>query len=229
MENILFDRFVEYGRKAVAEKDEVIYRPGDLQRKNCAYYLVTGIVALATITKEGEEKVYLYFNSGRLIGFTQLLMEVNNREGISWNRKIGHAEVFIIARSKCVLYQLRDRDFKRLMERDAAFNRQVLHVVTENYVELLDHFQQALEESAGTRLCRLLLECYKERNGVKVVPKSMTFLEMSRYLGTHPVTVSRIVAALKKKGCISKENGYVVIKDEERLMELIMSGEEIKQ
>lgn len=228
MENVLFDRFVEYGQKFMVEKDELIYRPGDLQRRNCAFYLETGIVALATITKEGEEKVYLYFNGGRLIGFTQLLMEVNNREGISWKRKIGHAEIFIIARSKCVLYQLREKDFKRLMGDDVAFNRQVLYVVTENYVELLDHFQQALEESAGTRFCRLLLECYTQRNGVKVVPKSMTFLEMSRYLGTHPVTVSRIVAALKKMGCISKENGYVVIKDEERLMELIMSGEEIK-
>lgn len=228
MENVLFDRFVEYGQKFMVEKDELIYRPGGLQRRNCAFYLETGIVALATITKEGEEKVYLYFNGGRLIGFTQLLMEVNNREGISWKRKIGHAEIFIIARSKCVLYQLREKDFKQLMGNDVAFNRQVLYVVTENYVELLDHFQQALEESAGTRFCRLLLECYTQRNGVKVVPKSMTFLEMSRYLGTHPVTVSRIVAALKKMGCISKENGYVVIKDEERLMELIMSGEEIK-
>lgn len=228
MENVLFDRFVEYGQKFMVEKDELIYRPGDLQRRNCAFYLETGVAALATITKEGEEKVYLYFNGGRLIGFTQLLMEVNNREGISWKRKIGHAEIYIIARSKCMLYQLRDRDFKRLMGSDVAFNRQVLYVVTENYLELLDHFQQALEESAGTRFCRLLLECYTQRNGVKVVPKSMTFLEMSRYLGTHPVTVSRIVAALKKMGCISKENGYVVIKDEERLMELIMSGEEIK-
>lgn len=228
MENVLFERFIEHGQKIVAGKEELIYHPENLQQKNCAYYLETGVVALATFTKEGEEKVFLYFNSGRLIGFTQLLMEVNKREGISWNRKIGHAEIFLIAKSKCVLYQLRDRDFKQLMESDVSFNKQVLYVVTENYLELLDHFQQALEESAGTRFCRLLLECYTDRNGVKMVPKSMTFLEMSRYLGTHPVTVSRIVAALKKMGCISKENGYVVIKDEDRLMELIISGEEIK-
>lgn len=224
----LFDSFVRYGQQFEAEKGDIIFKPGDSEWRNCAFFLESGVVALATVTREGEEKVYLYFNGQRLIGFAQILRSMDLEEGCGWNRKVGHAEIFLIARSHCVLRSMREVDFKRLINEDSDFNRMVLQVLTANYVELLDHFQQALEESASTRFCRLLLESYVEKNGMKVIPRSMTFLEMSKYLGTHPVTVSRIVAALKRDGCIEKIDGRVVIMDEERLMRLIMTGEEIK-
>ena len=51
---------------------------------------------------------------------------------------------------------------------------------------------------------------------------------MSKYLGTHPVTVSRIVAVLKKEGCIAKEQGSVVIQDEARLRQMIENDIDIK-
>ncbi len=51
---------------------------------------------------------------------------------------------------------------------------------------------------------------------------------MSKYLGTHPVTVSRIVAGLKKDGCIVKEQGFVVIQDEARLRQMIENDIDIK-
>ena len=85
-----------------------------------------------------------------------------------------------------------------------------------------------MEENASVRLCRLLLDSYVVKDGKKILPKTMSFLEMSRYLGTHPVTVSRIVAVLKKDGCISKEQGLVVIQDESKLMQLIENDIDIK-
>lgn len=232
MDDVLFERFVKYGHKIVVEKDEIIYSPTETNQEKSAFFLVSGLVGLTTITKEGEERVYLYFNGKRLIGFAPLLMTTmlddSDEMAVGRMRKIGHADVFQIAKTKCVLYQLRERDYKQLLETDFEFNKFVLRVLVANYVDLLDHFQQAMEESAGTRFCRLLLESYIDREGKKILPKSMTFLEMSRYLGTHPVTVSRIVALLKKDGCIAKEQGVVVIKNEERLRTLIESGAEIK-
>ena len=56
----------------------------------------------------------------------------------------------------------------------------------------------------------------------------MTCLEISKYLGTHPVTVSRIIARLKKDGCISKEQGTIIIQDEARLKQLVHDGVEIR-
>lgn len=228
VENALIDCFLQYGHELVVEKDEIIFNAADYAQNYSAYFLVSGLVGLTTISKEGEERIYLYFNGKRLIGFAPLLMSTISEQAVGRMRKIGHAEVFLIAKSRCVLYQLREPDYKRLLEEDFEFNRLVLQVLIANYIDLLDHFQQAMEESAGTRFCRLLMESYIEKDGKKVLPKSLTFLEMSKYLGTHPVTVSRIVALLKKDGCIAKEQGMVVIKDEERLLELIESGEEIR-
>lgn len=228
MENALIDCFLQYGHEMVVEKDEIIFNAADQAQQNSAYFLVSGLVGLTTISREGEERIYLYFNGKRLIGFAPLLMQGINERAVGRMRKIGHAEVFLIAKTRCVLYQLREPDYKRLLDADFEFNKLVLRVLIANYIDLLDHFQQAMEESAGTRFCRLLMESYIERDGKKMLPKSLTFLEMSKYLGTHPVTVSRIVALLKKDGCIAKEHGVVVIKDEERLLELIESGEEIR-
>ena len=228
MDNTLIDCFLQYGHELILEKDEMIYSATDSEQNNSAYFLVSGLVGLTTFTKDGEERIYLYFNGKRLIGFAPLLMTRVSERAVGRMRKIGHAEVFLIAKTRCVLYQLREADYKRLLETDFEFNKLVLQVLTANYIDLLDHFQQAMEESAGTRFCRLLLESYIEKDGKKVLPKQLTFLEMSKYLGTHPVTVSRIVALLKKDGYIAKEQGMVVIKDEERLLELIESGKEIK-
>lgn len=228
MENALVDCFLQYGHELIVEKDEMIFSSADTAQKNSAYFLVTGLVGLTTYTKDGEERIYLYFNGKRLIGFAPLLMTTISERAVGRMRKIGHADVFLVAKTRCVLYQLREPDYKRLLDTDFEFNKLVLRVLIANYIDLLDHFQQAMEESAGTRFCRLLMESYIEKDGKKVLPKSLTFLEMSKYLGTHPVTVSRIVALLKKDGCIAKEQGMVVIKDEERLLELIESGEEIK-
>lgn len=228
MENALIDCFLQYGHEMIVEKDEIIFNAADQKQQKSAYFLVSGLVGLTTISKDGEERIYLYFNGKRLIGFAPLLMQGIDERAVGRMRKIGHAEVFLIAKTRCVLYQLREPDYKRLLDTDFEFNKLVLRVLIANYIDLLDHFQQAMEESAGTRFCRLLLESYIEKDGKKMLPKSLTFLEMSKYLGTHPVTVSRIVALLKKDGCIAKEQGAVVIKDEERLLEMIESGEEIK-
>ncbi len=228
MDNTLIDCFLKYGHELVVEKDEMIYKAVDMEKSKSAYFLVSGLVGLTTYTKEGEERVYLYSNGKRLIGFAPLLLTQVSERAVGRMRKVGQANVFLVAKTRCVLYQLREADYKHLLETDFEFNKLVLQVLTANYIDLLDHFQQVMEESAGTRFCRLLLESYVEKDGKKVLPKQLTFLEMARYLGTHPVTVSRIVALLKKDGYISKEHGMVVIKDEERLLELIESGREIK-
>lgn len=43
-----------------------------------------------------------------------------------------------------------------------------------------------------------------EENGKMVIPKNITFVEMSKYLGIHPVTISRIFARLCREGDIDK-------------------------
>lgn len=226
MNHLLFEQFIQHGQKIVVEKDGFIYdsrKPGDGEYM---YFLESGLAALMSFTRDGDERVYLYFNEQRLIGFAPLLKRAVEFDDALLEKFSDN--FFQVAKTRCVLYRIDHNEFDHLMKTSKEFTTLLLQAVTQNYLEVLNHFRQAQEENAGTRFCRLLLESSVVKNDLRVMPKSMTFLEMSRYLGTHPVTVSRIVAQLKKMGCIAKEKGFVVITDEAQLRLIVENGIELK-
>ncbi len=184
------------------------------------------MVALMSYSREGEERVYQYFHKQRILGFMPLLLSAIDCQAITGKKD--RLQLFQMTKSPCILYQMRGNVFRKLLKEDLKFNQLMLQAVTANYQEVLIHFQHSQEDNAGVRFCRLLLEFYVTKNGEKVLPKTMTCLEISKYLGTHPVTVSRIIARLKKDGCISKEQGTIIIQDEARLKQLVHDGVEIR-
>ena len=85
------------------------------------------------------------------------------------------------------------------------------------------------EETLVTALCQLLLSvCHKEPGEKPIVPKFYTYEELARYLGCHPVTVSRIMAKLKQLGYLKKSGRALVIEDEQKLIDLMESDAEFK-
>ncbi|MCI8661113.1 MAG: Crp/Fnr family transcriptional regulator [Lachnospiraceae bacterium] len=224
--NGLFDCFFTYGEKIVVEKSKIIYAPDNKAQTDSLYYLESGLVALMSYSRGGEERVYLYMKGPRIISFMTLLLSVTNSQEITGNVVPSH--LVQMTKTRCILHRMQGSTFRKLLDEDLRFNRLMLQATAANFQEVLSHFQQALEDSASVRLCRLLLDFYVVKDGKKVLPKTMSFLEMSKYLGTHPVTVSRIVAILKKDGCIVKEQGSVIIQDEKRLLQMIENGIDIK-
>ncbi len=224
--NGLFESFFTHGEPITVEKNQIIYAPDNDMQMNSLYFLESGLVALMSYSRSGEERVYLYMKGPRIISFMSLLLNVTNIQEIIGDTVSN--QLFQMTKTRCVLYRMQGSTFRTLLDQDLNFNRLILQATAANFIEVLNHFQQALEENASVRLCRLLLDSYVVKDGKKILPKTMSFLEMSRYLGTHPVTVSRIVAVLKKDGCISKEQGLVVIQDESKLMQLIENDIDIK-
>ena len=224
--NGLFDCFFTYGERTVVEKNKIIYAPDNKVQTDSLYYLESGLVALMSYSKGGDERVYLYMKGPRIISFMALLLSVTNCQEITSNGV--PSQLVQMTKTRCVLYRMQGSTFRKLLDEDLKFNRLILQATAANFQEVLSHFQQALEDSASVRLCRLLLDSCIVKDGKKVLPKTMSFLEMSKYLGTHPVTVSRIVAILKKDGCIVKEQGFVVIRNEERLLQMIENEIDIK-
>ena len=224
--NGLFESFFTHGERITVDKNQIIYAPDNDMQTNSLYFLESGLVALMSYSRSGEERVYLYMEGPRIISFMSLLLNVTNIQEIIGDTVSN--QLFQMTKTRCVLYRMQGSTFRTLLDKDLNFNRLILQATAANFIEVLNHFQQALEENASVRLCRLLLDSYIVKDGKKILPKTMSFLEMSRYLGTHPVTVSRIVAVLKKDGCISKEQGLVVIQDESKLMQLIENDIDIK-
>lgn len=183
--------------------------------KHMVYLLEDGICALASLTKNGEERVYLYFHAPRVISFNHLLVSGRNKE---------EKPLFsIITKTPCTMYRIPDRTFHDLIFSDPQVNAFLIRTLADNYEEVLIHFHRIQEESAAVRLCRLLFSISQEQGGKRKAPRFFTYEELAKYLGTHPVTVSRIMAKLKREGWLSKNSREIVIENEAALRELIES------
>ncbi len=224
--NGLFDCFYTHAEQIIVEKNKIIYAPDNESQADSLYFLESGMVALMSYSRNGEERVYLYMKGPRIISFMTLLLDVVNCREITDICVPSH--LVQMTKTRCILHRMSGSMFRKLLDEDLKFNHLILQATAANFQEVLSHFQQALEDSASVRLCRLLLDFSINKDGKKVLPKTMSFLEMSKYLGTHPVTVSRIVAILKKEGCIVKEQGYVVVQDDTKLRQMIEYGIDIK-
>ena len=74
MEDSLLKLIINCGTRITMPKDIVLNKKYDKHISNYVYLLEEGICALTSITKQGEEKVYLYFRPHRLIGFNQFVV-----------------------------------------------------------------------------------------------------------------------------------------------------------
>lgn len=216
MTDTFWKQLTEYGIRVIMPKDVVLNYEYDKHLSNYVYLLEDGICALTSITKQGEEKVYLYFHPHRIIAFNQFI--------VSPCKLTGSGPVFsILTRTECVLYQIPCSTFRDLINHDTAFNKFLIETLADNYNDALIHFHLMHEESVVVRLCHLLFEVSQTKAGRQVVPRFFTYAELAKYLGCHPVTVSRIMAKLKQQGYIIKAPEGIVLEKKEALQELINS------
>lgn len=214
--------FEQYGSRIEAKRGSSICNP-----KLCGryvYYLVDGIASLTSINMDGEEKDFIYFNSDTLLGFVPVLMQHYRKhrriqeENTPSSKKAG-SPFGIGTKTDCVFFRIDEQKFERLIEQDPDFLSYVMETVTYNYVAMVEKFQNMQEERASVRLYKWFLTFSKPENGYRIVPHGFTYAEIAKYLGMHPVTVSKLAADLKKQGVIEKREGKLVILKEDWLME----------
>ncbi len=111
----------------------------------------------------------------------------------------------IDTKTDCVFYRLDERTFEILLEEDSRFLSYIMEAVTCNYVTLVRKFHDTQEECASKRLYKWFLAFSSREGQYRAVPHGFTYAEIAKYLGMHPVTVSKLSSALKKAGIIKKE------------------------
>lgn len=216
MKETLLKRIEECGTHITMPKDIILNKKHDNHISSYVYLLEEGICALTSITKQGEEKVYTYFRPRRIISFTQHLVS-------PYRQGPNRPEFSVVTKTACSLCQIPYFAFKELVQKDSEFNAALIETLADNYSDALIHFHMIKEESAAVRLCHLLLEVSQPKGPARIVPRFFTYAELAKYLGCHPVTVSRIMAKLKQQGFIKKARGGIIIEREEALRELINS------
>lgn len=215
MEELLRRAFIEYGVKLSIEKGKQLSRENETRGNQYVYWLEDGICALTSMTKGGEEWTYLYFRAKRLVAFSKLI--------VSRKEQPDKPALYLAAKTNCSVYRLTDRLFRKIYRTNPEFNALMLQTLADNYDELLIHFHRTKEETAAARLCRLLLDTSALKGNKKTLPRFFTYDELARYLGTHTVTVSRIMAELLRRGFISKAGREIVIEREDELWSVIQA------
>lgn len=218
MNEPFLDTLTSYGTKIHVDKGVSLNLKHSGFSTGFFYLLEDGICSLTSITSRGEETVYLYFYPRRLIGFNQLLMDQS---------KPNPQDFSIVAKTPCTLYRFNYEVFHNLIRNDPGFISFLMQTLADNYYEVLVHFHRRMDESAVTGLCRLLLDVARPENGVLIVPKFFTYAELAKYLGTHSVTVSRIMAKMKQSGYMFKDSRGIILKRPDILREFLLGNKEL--
>ncbi len=211
--------FRQYGTKIFVDRESSICNPK--LSDNYIYYLADGIASLTSLTDDGIEKDFLYFPEGHLLGFVPALMrhyrKTRNEKPVDPNL---HLTPFgIDTKTDCIFYRISETVFESLLDTDPIFLSYVMEATTRNYASLVTKFHDTQAEKISTRLYKWLLKFSKPEGSIRAVPRGFTYTDIAKYLGIHPVTVSKLASELKKEGIIKKEQGRILILDEKRLHE----------
>ncbi|MGL4344560.1 MAG: Crp/Fnr family transcriptional regulator [Cellulosilyticaceae bacterium] len=213
MEN-LFEQLCMLGT-AVNFKKGLCLVPS-IGQDNAIYCLKEGLCALVRYTRNGDEIIYHYFKPGDLLGgvyFHLLHHNLNSQEQFSELSQI-------YAKTDCQLYRVEYHKLNTLI----AANPEVTHLLTyamaKRFVSVVDHFHASLEDSTSIRLYKMLIQLAQFKDNHYIIDKYFTYVEISKYLGVHSVTISRLMLDLKKQGIITKAGHCTVISDMPRLQAL---------
>lgn len=213
MLNRKIEDYYRYAEKQVIPRGNYIYDSDDDFQRQHACLLDSGICALTSLTKEGDSKIHLYFAPKRIVGFAQL----GEQRLSECLKHLSDQPVTIVAKTDCVVYKMKGSVFHQLMKEDLAFCNLMYDVLTENYLNIFQRYMQMEEASVPARICTLLLDYSVLQDGKYMLPHFFTYTEIANYLSIHPVTVSRVMIALKERGWILRHGQNVVIHDQAHL------------
>ena len=115
MNESLLKIITDSGTRITMPKDIVLNKKYDKYISNYVYLLEEGICALNSITKQGEEKVYLYFRPNRLIGFNQFVVSAEKLNAST-------PEFSVVTKTTCTLCQIPYSAFQELIVKNPEFN-----------------------------------------------------------------------------------------------------------
>lgn len=207
-----------HGRRMEMGKNQ--YFSSINNHENTAYCLVSGVCALSRFTQGGEEIIYHYFKESDFIGGVPLFLSHENAA-----QAYSHYNFCsLYTKTECVLYQIPFSVVEQLIREDPEISFWIGECVARYFMASISHVHSSRENHVSGCLCRALIELADHKSGRYELKKYFTYAELSRYLGVHQVTVSKVMLQLKKEGIIEKEGHKTIIRDMERLRKLAEAG-----
>jgi CRP/FNR family cyclic AMP-dependent transcriptional regulator len=202
----------EYGIAHLHKKNEIIVSSSE--PSDSIYYIESGRVRTSVLNEIGEEKIILVVDKGNIIDLISVLDNLPNY-------------LFCTAVSDCLLYEINKNKLLSIMENDGSICFKVRADLSQKLRIMITEIQDLTFMSSYSRVAKYIYRLGYDhgqpyKNCIKLNVK-FTHEEMAIYAGTCRVTASNILESLVKRNIISKEDGYVIIKDVEGLKNCVDS------
>lgn len=180
----------------------------------------SGICGLATVTPKGNERVYIYFKKGNLIGFLRhLLPESDYPESHIYKTRNR-----IRTMTEVTVYLIEADLFHNLLDNEPQAYIDLTLALAQNLSNMLEHSSLVACENAPIRVCTVLVEFSEYRKGRWILPRCFTQNEIANFLSLHKITVAKIFKTLRSAGYIERNMRNIELLDKKSL-EMIIQRE----
>jgi CRP/FNR family cyclic AMP-dependent transcriptional regulator len=162
------------------------------------FAILQGSVKVLNRDTEGREVILSLLHSGDSFGEMGLIDDLRRSADVVTNEP-------------CELLVIRRSDFKRVLleNRDICWN--VMKALVGRLREANDKIESLALMDVYGRVAKLLLDMSEMENGLRVVKRRITKLDMAKMVGASREMVSRVMRDLEHRGVIRKEWGRVVL------------------
>ena len=210
------------GEKITLAEGEALRRPGKIYKD--LYLLVDGLCALSIEGPTGKDMYVIYFFPGRVLNFLPALEKYYPRRQCALCYNAPTADFFVKAIKKSELLRIDYQIFLEKFGESLALHTLIIQSLVENCYDLFATMFKSLEMPAWQKVARELLE-NMEGPHPHILPRKLTYSEISTHLSIHTVTVAKIFRALQDNGIIERVKNGIMIHDPLRIWR-IANGEE---
>ncbi len=184
--------------------------------QNCesdyVYLVKEGRIRLDIYSSSGEEKTLFIADKGTLIG------EVSPIDGLPNMCRA-------TAATDSAVYLIPKTEFLNQLHSNNKFASDILYLFTLKMRALVEDIKQLSFNDSYYRVCDALAHLVRQyathtKEGYKLNMK-FTHQEMGSLTGLSRVSVSNIISDLTSKGIIRKEQGYVIIRDFDSILDFL--------
>lgn len=189
------------------------FKKGDIiihqdEQLKYVYYLSEGLIYRTILNEKGDETIY-----DTKSGDNQLKSTL----GILYLFNDGKSHTNFIAKTNCECYRIPRESIMNYILDKPKLLRELVDLAMEFYNITIIQLQQRQQKTVVNQLCQFLLEQANVVDGKLAVRKACTNAEISRFLGVHHVTASRIIKCLKDEGVIIRCANGLTILDKQQL------------
>jgi CRP/FNR family transcriptional regulator len=182
------------------------------QETNGTYIVLSGLIKVVKIHKEGREKTVAILGRGDILG-EMTLFETTTRSATA--KIMEDSSVLLIPNS----------DFKQLLLDIPQLALQVIGILAERLRQTDQHIQELLFFNARERIvCNLLhlaaVHGIEESNKIKI-PLRLTHAELANLVGVSRETVTKVLDDLRKDNLIRIKNRQLWLLNKEELFQQV--------